>query len=186
MHHSVRSQLRSFRHVVVVTVVALAAVLLAAGPAAADTVPFTGQGTDNGSCANNFQGPPPPPGGTQTWQFNLTGTAGGATMSATFSDGTTVTNRPEDQHQGNVSMWFIVTNAGATVVNASATRPESDGNPQFVVSHCTAGGELPPPNGNGPPPNGNGTTTTTTPGQQVTPPPGAPARIVVGAAPFTG
>jgi hypothetical protein len=121
------------------------------GTAAADTVTFTGQGTNNGACGE-FEGQPPPPGGTQTWQFNLTATDGPATMSATFSDGTSVTNVPDDSpHPGNVSKWFIVTNAGASIVSASATRPESDGNPQFVVSHCTAGGELPPPTPPGPP-----------------------------------
>jgi len=121
------------------------------GTASADTITFTGQGTNaNGTCGQ-FEGSPPAPGGTQTWQFNLTGTDGPATMSATFSDGTTVTNVPDDSpHAGNVSKWFIVTNAGASIVSASATRPESGGNPQFVVSHCTAGGELPPP----PPPPG--------------------------------
>jgi hypothetical protein len=128
------------------------------GTAAADTITFTGQGTNNGTCGE-FEGQPPPPGGTQTWQFNLTGTAGPATMSATFSDGTSVTNVPDDSpHPGNVSKWFIVTNAGASVVSASATRPESGGNPQFVVSHCTAGGVLPPPPPPGPPgpPGSNG------------------------------
>jgi hypothetical protein len=115
------------------------------GTAVADTIPYTGQGTNNGACGE-FEGSPPAPGGTQTWQFNLTGTGGSATMSATFSDGTSVTDVPDDSpHPGNVSKWFIVTNAGASIVSASATRPESDGNPQFVVSHCTAGGELPPP-----------------------------------------
>jgi hypothetical protein len=124
------------------------------GTALADTIPFTGQGTNaNGTCGE-FEGSPPAPGGTQTWQFNLTATDGPATMSATFSDGTSVTDVPDDSpHAGNVSKWFIVTNAGASIVSASATRPESDGNPQFVVSHCTAGGELPPPP---PPPGPNG------------------------------
>src|SRR5262245_34812757 len=126
---------------------AVVALLVAlAIPAAADTIPFTGQGTNADGTCGEFEGQPPAPGGTQTWQFNLTGTAGPATMSATFSDGTSVTDLPEDQpHSGNVSKWSIVTDAGASVVTASATRPESDGNPQFVVSHCTAGGEKPPP-----------------------------------------
>ena len=114
------------------------------GTAAADTITFTGQGTNGNGTCGSFEGAPPAPGDTQTWQFNLTGTAGGATMSATFSDGTTVTNKPEDEHTGNVSKWFIVTDAGASVTSASATRPESGGNPQFVVSHCTAGGTPPP------------------------------------------
>jgi hypothetical protein len=122
------------------------------GTAAADTITFTGQGTNRDGTCGEFEGSPPAPGGTQTWQFNLTATDGPATMSATFSDGTSVTNVPDDSpHPGNVSKWFIVTNAGASIVSASATRPESDGNPQFVVSHCTAGGELPPPTPPGPP-----------------------------------
>jgi hypothetical protein len=130
------------------------------GTAAADTITFTGQGTNaNGTCGQ-FEGAPPAPGGTQTWQFNLTGTDGPATMSATFSDGTSVTNVPDDSpHPGNVSKWFIVTDAGASVVSASATRPETGGNPQFVVSHCTAGGEPPPPTTTPPttaPPGGDG------------------------------
>jgi hypothetical protein len=121
------------------------------GTAAADTINFSGQGTNGDGTCGQFEGQPPAPGGTQTWQFNLTATDGPATMSASFSDGTSVTNVPDDSpHQGNVSKWFIVTNAGASIVSASATRPESDGNPQFVVSHCTAGGELTPP----PPPPG--------------------------------
>jgi hypothetical protein len=127
------------------------------GTAVADTITFTGQGTNQNGTCGSFEGAPPAPGGTQTWQFNLTGTDGPATMSATFSDGTTVSNVPDDSpHAGNVSKWFIVTDAGASVVSASATRPETGGNPQFVVSHCTAGGEPPPPT--------TGTSPTTTPG----------------------
>ena len=133
--------------------VLLLCLLSIVGTAAADTINYTGQGANQNGTCGEFEGGPPAPGGTQTWQFNLTATAGPATMSATFSDGTSVTNVPDDSpHAGNVSKWFIVTNAGASIVSASATRPESDGNPQFVVSHCTAGGELPPP----PPPPGPG------------------------------
>jgi len=155
---------------------AVVALLVAmAIPAAADTIQFTGQGTDNGACGS-FEGQPPGPGGTQTWQFNLTGTEAGATMSASFSDNTTVTDKPEDTHNGNTSMWFIVTDAGATVISASATfTPAPNGNPQFVVSHCTAGGEKPPT----PPTPETPTTTPTAPGA------GA-AVAVVSAARFTG
>ena len=131
------------------------------GTAAADTINYTGQGANRDGTCGEFEGSPPAPGGTQTWQFNLTATDGPATMSATFSDGTSVTNVPDDSpHAGNVSKWFIVTNAGASIVSASATRPESDGNPQFVVSHCTAGGTPPPPTTGTPPtstPGGGGT-----------------------------
>jgi hypothetical protein len=157
--------------------VVVAALVALAIPAAADTIPFTGQGTNaDGSC-ETFEGQPPAPGGTQTWQFNLTGTDGPATMSATFSDGTTVTNIPSDDQTGNVAKWFIVTDAGASVVSASATRPETGGNPQFVVSHCTAGGVKPPP------PTTPETTPTTAAAPKVTPTAPAP---VVAAPVFTG
>ena len=123
-----------------------------AGTAAADTITFTGQGTNADGTCKTFEGQPPPAGGTQTWQFNLTGTQPGATMSASFSDGTTVTDKPEDDHNGNTSFWFIVTDAGASLQSASATfTPVENGNPQFVVSHCTAGGEKPPPPTTAPP-----------------------------------
>jgi hypothetical protein len=130
------------------------------GIAAADTINYTGQGANQNGTCGEFEGGPPAPGGTQTWQFNLTATDGPATMSATFSDGTSVTNVPDDSpHPGNVSKWFIVTNAGASIVSASATRPETTGNPQFVVSHCTAGGTPPPTTGTPPTstPGGGGT-----------------------------
>ena len=124
-------------------VAGLAAMVALAIPAAADTITFTGQGTNaNGTCGS-FEGSPPAPGGTQTWQFNLTQTMPGATMSATFSDGTTVTNKAEDSHTGKVSKWFIVTAAGASVTSASANFTPDGPNSQFVVSHCTAG--TPPP-----------------------------------------
>src|SRR5262249_9783578 len=135
-------------------VAVLAALAVLAIPAAADTIQFTGQGTNADRTRGMFEGSPAQPGGTQTWQFNLTRAAGPATMSATFSDGTTVTDLAENQpHTGNVSKWFIVTDAGASVVTASATRPENTGNAEFVVSHCTAGGEKPPtpPTPPGPP-----------------------------------
>jgi hypothetical protein len=128
--------------------VVFAALVALAIPAAADTIQFTGQGTNaDGSCAN-FQAPAS---GTQTWHFNLTQTQAGATMSASFSDGTTVTNKPEDDHNGNTSFWFIVTDAGATLTSASATFTPSGANSQFVVSDCAAGGTKPPPQTTEPP-----------------------------------
>jgi hypothetical protein len=156
--------------------VVVAAVVALALPAAADTIQFTGQGTNaDGSC-ETFEGQPPAPGGTQTWQFNLTQTQAGATMSATFSDGTTVTDKAEDDHNGNTSMWFIVTDAGATLISASATFTPSGDNSQFVVSHCTAGGTKPPP-----------PTTPTTPTTEPAAPqaPSAPVPVTA-AANFTG
>ncbi|HYV58796.1 MAG TPA: hypothetical protein VFA62_01880, partial [Acidimicrobiia bacterium] len=125
--------------------VTLAWLVVVIQPAGADTITFTGQGTNADGTCGSFEGQPPPPGGTQTWQFNLTNSAAGATMSATFSDGTTVTNKAADNHTpGGVSMWFITTAAGAKVTSASATFTPSGTNPQFVVSHCTAGGTPPP------------------------------------------
>jgi hypothetical protein len=63
--------------------------------------------------------------------------------------------------------------------------PKNPGGNVPAISHWLVcynlNGNGPPPNGNGPPPNGPPPN-----GQQVTPPPGAPARIVVGAAPLTG
>ena len=160
----------------------IAALVALAIPAAADTIQFSGQGTNaDGSCGQ-FEGQPPAPGGTQTWQFNLTQTQAGATMSASFSDGTTVTNKPEDDHNGNTSMWFIVTDAGATLTSASATFTPSGANSQFVVSHCTAGGTPPttPPTS----PTTSPPTVTTVPGAS-TPAP-APASSVVGQPVLTG
>jgi hypothetical protein len=115
-----------------------------AGTAFADTIQFTGQGTNADGTCESFEGSPPQPGGTQTWQFNLTGTQSGATMSASFSDGTSVSNLAESDHNGNTSFWLITTAAGASVTSASATfTPAGPGNPQFVVSHCTAEGAPP-------------------------------------------
>jgi len=119
------------------------------GTAVADTINYTGQGTTNGACGE-FEGPAPQPGGTQTWQFNLTQTQAGATMSASFSDGTSVTNIPESDHNGKTSFWFITTATGATVTSASANFTPDGPNSQFVVSHCTAGGTPPPPTTAGP------------------------------------
>jgi chitinase len=123
-----------------------------AGTAFADTIQFTGQGTNNDGTCETFQQDSGVPAGKQVWQFNLTSTNSGATMSATFSDGTTVTNKAEDDHNGNTSMWFITTDLGAMVTSASATFTPTQGNPQFVVSHCST---------NGPPPTTAPPTTTT-------------------------
>jgi non-reducing end alpha-L-arabinofuranosidase len=136
------------------------------GTAVADTINYTGQGTTNGACGQ-FIDDPSVPAGKQVWQFNLTQTQSGATMSASFSDGTTVTNKAEDNHTGKVSKWFIQTDLGATVTSASASFTPDGPNSQFTVSHCTASG-VPPTTG--PPP----TTTppTTTPPTTASPPPG--------------
>jgi hypothetical protein len=157
------------------------------GTAAADTITFTGQGTNGNGTCGEFEGSAPAPGGTQTWQFNLTQTMPGATMSATFSDGTTVTNKAEDDHNGKTSKWFIVTDAGASVTSASANFTPDGPNSQFVVSHCTAGGEKPP----SPPGGGGGQGGGTTGGIEVggvtaSSPSAAAAAPVAGQPTFTG
>jgi len=129
------------------------------GTAFADTINYTGQGTTNGAC-DTFEQDAGVPAGKQVWQFNLTQTQAGATMSATFSDGTTVTNKAEDAHNGKTSFWFITTDLGATVSSASATFTPDGPNSQFVVSHCSTSG-VPPTTG---PPPTTGTSPTTTPG----------------------
>jgi hypothetical protein len=166
-------------------VAALAAMVALAIPAAADTIQFTGQGTNADRSCGQFEGQPPAPGGTQTWQFNLTQTQAGATMSASFSDGTTVTNKAEDDHNGNTSMWFIVTGAGATVTSASATFTPSGPNSQFVVSHCTAGGTPPT---TAPPTTAPSTTapSTTAPSTSAPSTPGAAVSAPSAAVPVTG
>jgi hypothetical protein len=129
------------------------------GTAAADSINYTGQGTTNGACGQ-FIDDPSVPAGQQVWQFNLTQTQSGATMSASFSDGTTVTNKAEDNHTGKVSKWFIQTALGATVTSASANFTPDGPNSQFTVSHCTASG-VPPTTG---PPPTTGTPPTSGPG----------------------
>ncbi|HYV59666.1 MAG TPA: hypothetical protein VFA62_06320 [Acidimicrobiia bacterium] len=165
-----------------------------AGTAFADTIQYTGQGTTNGAC-DTFEQDSGVPAGKQVWQFNLTQTNAGATMSAVFSDGTTVVNLAENSHTGNTSKWLITTDLGATVVSASATfTPTGQGNPQFVVSHCTSSSTPPttaPPTTAPPttaPPTTEPTTTPTTGSQ-----PGGvtagqpPAAVAVVAVPgFTG
>lgn len=179
-----------------VTLVALGTVLTIfgfAGTAFADTIQYTGQGTTNGAC-DTFQQDNNVPAGKQVWQFNLTGTNAGATMSATFSDGTTVTNKAEDTHNGNTSMWFITTDLGATVTSASATfTPVQNGNPQFVVSHCSSSSTPPttsPPTTSPPttsPPTTTAPSTTTPSGAGGSTPPEPQAAVAVVAVPgFTG
>src|SRR2546429_9904604 len=64
------------------------------GTAAADTITFTGQGTNGNGTCGSFEGAPPAPGDTQTWQFNLTGTAGGGPTFATLCDGAAGSKKP--------------------------------------------------------------------------------------------
>jgi hypothetical protein len=144
-----RAPRRLAGRLVIAGVLGVALVMFAfVGTAVADTINYTGQGTTNGAC-DTFEQDAGVPAGKQVWQFNLTQTQAGATMSATFSDGTTVTNKAEDAHNGKTSFWFITTNLGATVSSASANFTPDGPNSQFVVSHCSTSG-VPPTSG--PPP----------------------------------
>jgi hypothetical protein len=153
-----------------------------AGTAFADTTSITlGQGGTNpdGSCASFQQDGVPA--GKQEWQFNLTNTQAGATLTASFSDGTSVTNKAEDDHNGNTSFWFIQTDLGAKLISATATfTPAGPGNSNLVVSHCVAG-ESPPPTTSPPT-----TEPPTTAGGGVTPPQPQAAVAVVSVPGFTG
>src|SRR5205814_9109945 len=103
----------------------------------------------------------------------------GAMMKKSFSDGTTLTTKPEDGHNGTTSFYFDVTDAGATLISASATFTPSGANSQFAVSHCTAGGTPPTTPPTSPP------TATTEPTPAAPTPAGAATPVVAGAT-FTG
>jgi hypothetical protein len=173
MHHSVRSRLRPLRHVVMVTVVALAAVLLAAGPAAAGAVTtWEGQGTDENGACSNVSGS----GSQQTWQFILTQPgAGPFNLTAEFTDSGTKTDVGEQSGDGAVH-FFVTTSAGDTLESAFATGGTA--NSVLTVSDCVlSGGPTTPTT-----PETTPETTPTTAAPTVTPT--APA--VVAAARFTG
>jgi hypothetical protein len=102
------------------------------------TIDFTGQGTTNGDC-NTMIPDAGVAAGTKVWQFNLNGVdnPATATMSAVFSDPTSVTGTiSPTTAQGKSAHWLITTADTATVVSASATYDGLGNNPQFVVSHC--------------------------------------------------
>ena len=107
------------------------------GTAAADTINYTGQGANRDGTCGEFEGSPPAPGGTQTWQFNLTATDGPATMSATFSDGTSVTNVPDDSPPENVDRMVIQrTGPGQAFeifIEGALRRGEVSGLPQMLA-----------------------------------------------------
>jgi hypothetical protein len=148
--------------------VAVTSALVLLGPLpsahAQEVTTFTGQGTDNGACNNFEEGEVPD--GRQIFQFNLQPTANPASalLTASFSDGTSVTDMAPTSQQGATAHWLVETDLDATVLSASATHePHQSDNAQLVVSHCVRGepnGEPPngePPNGeppNGEPPNG--------------------------------
>jgi hypothetical protein len=102
------------------------------------TVTWTGGGTTNGYCSQ-VNGEPT---GSQTWQFNLTGidsNGQNARLTASFDDGTSVSNLAPDQVNGGVAKWFVTTDAGAKLLSASADVSNvtmGDGNANLTVSHC--------------------------------------------------
>jgi hypothetical protein len=165
------------RHVVVVAVAAVAAFLLAIGPAAAGAVTtWEGQGTDENGACSNVSGS----GSVQTWHFILTQPgAGPFNLTAEFTDSGTKTDVGEQSGQGAVQ-FFVTTSAGDTLESAFATGGTA--NSVLTVSGC----EL----SEGPPPTTTPPTTappTTAPPTTAAPTPGAPAAAAVTArAVFTG
>jgi hypothetical protein len=166
------------RNVVVVTVAAIAAFLLAMGPAAADTIQWTGGGTTNGLC-NNVSGS----GSQQTWHFVLTSPGPGPwELTATFADSGVKTDAGAQQGNGSV-FFFVTTSAGDTLQSASATNGTA--NSQLTVSDCVLSG---PPPTTAPPT--TAPSTTVKPPSPPSPPPGpavpTPAAAVSAAATLTG
>jgi hypothetical protein len=178
-NHSRPRRFSVARHIVVVSVVAIAALVI--GTAQAVATNWTGNGAEGGFC-NDVTEDASVPAGQQSWLFILTPpvTNGPGTLTATFADSGTV-GPVTGVVQGNGSVHFtVVTSAGDQLLSASTT---ATGN-NLVVSHCEVG---PTPE----------TTTTTTPGEvttpttaKPTPTPAAPApaaaAAVSAAARFTG
>jgi hypothetical protein len=149
MQHSVRSRLRPLRHVVVISVVAIAVLVI--GTAQAVATDWTGNGAEGGFC-NNVTEDASVPAGMQQWLFILTPpvTNGPGTLTATFDTGSV--GPVTGVVQGNGAVHFtVLTPAGAQLLSASTT---ATGN-NLVVSHCEVG---PTPE-----------TTTTTTGEVTTP-----------------
>jgi hypothetical protein len=128
-----------------ISVAATAALMLgAAGPALAeelDPIEWTGQGTDNGVCAD-VEVDAEVPAGSQLWHFvlNQQGDPGATTMAAEFSDGTNVSGHSPADTSGPVAHFFVLTDAGAVLLSATAfPAGEQGANPQFVVSGCFVG-----------------------------------------------
>jgi hypothetical protein len=117
-----------------------------------DPIEWTGQGTSNGVC-NDVQTDDAVPDGRQIWHFVLNQQRtdpGGATMDATFDDGTTVAGQEPGQVSGQVAHFFVESAEGATLLSATAYPAGNQGpNPQFVVSHCVVGKDGNGDNGNG-------------------------------------
>jgi hypothetical protein len=148
---SSRSPRRAIGRILMIGALAAAgATAVAPAAHAAGTVTLTiGKGGTNadGSCGSVTG-----EGEEQVWQFNLTGIKSGganALLTASFSDGTSVSGQSPDRVNGGVAKWFVTTESGATLTSASADATNvtfnAANNPNLVVSHCTLGGETPPP-----------------------------------------
>ena len=100
--------------------------------------------TEDPGSSQQFAAGDPAGKNARVWQFNLTSTEPGATITASFSDGTSVSGQAESEHTGNVSKFFITTALDATLVSASVTfTPAAGGNSQLTVSHCIRGSTTP-------------------------------------------
>jgi LPXTG-motif cell wall-anchored protein len=127
---------------------ALAALLGAAvgGPAFAgeqnQVIPLS-SGVDEGGACSQVSGS----GINQTWEFNvddLYGDTSTARLFAEFSDGTSVDGVAPTTADGeaNQAAWLVTTEAGATLVSASAD--VTDANPdgaELIVVGCTLSGD---------------------------------------------
>jgi hypothetical protein len=174
MHHSVRSRLRPLRHALVITVVALAALLLGAGVALAGGTSWDGNGAEGGFC-NSVSPDSSVPAGQQRWLFILTPqiSNGPGTLTADFA------NSPDGQatgdQQGNGSVHYTVfSGVGDQLITAFTTA--SGG--QLVVSHCEVNGTTPTTPTT---PETTPTTPETTPTTPTTPGAGAPGAGAPGA-----
>ena len=126
---------------VLAAVAAVALFASAAGAAGTVTLePGKGGTNADGSC-QEVSGT----GGSQVWQFNLTGIQSGgdnALLTATFTVGG-VTDKSPDLVNGGVAKWFVTTPSGARLISASADGTDvtfGNGHPNLVVSHCTRSG----------------------------------------------
>jgi hypothetical protein len=122
------------------TLVALAVTvawfLVVVQPASADTIVWTGNGTNNGFCSEVSQDPNVPP-GMQQWLFILTSPGSGPwTLTTDFQNSSPVP--VAGVQQGNGSVHFtVLTSAGDQLLSASATNGTA--NSVLTVSHCETG-----------------------------------------------
>ena len=171
---TVRSRTGGSLVATLVAAIATIAVLGAGQVAAAQTVPWTGNGTTNGFCTDNSANPVTS--SAQVWLFILTSPdAGPWTLTTVFQNSSTSPVSGEQQGNGSVH-FFVTTSVDDKLLSASATNGTETS--VLTVSDCTPG--TAPPT----------TTTTVLPGDQVTVAGSvaqAPAATAVaGAARFTG